>query len=64
MKESITLNINDRDYFFMIGDKAGQVPVDEMLVTTLRERLDLVGTKVGCGEGCCGACAVLIDGKL
>jgi aerobic-type carbon monoxide dehydrogenase small subunit (CoxS/CutS family) len=37
-------------------------PDHERLLTTLRERLHLTGTKLVCGRGECGACTVLIDG--
>ncbi|HZB24068.1 MAG TPA: (2Fe-2S)-binding protein [Gaiellaceae bacterium] len=36
--------------------------VGRTLAETLREDLELTGTKVACGEGHCGACTVLVDG--
>ena len=39
-----------------------EVPVTRSLAETLRDDLGLVGTKVACGEGHCGACTVLLDG--
>jgi aerobic-type carbon monoxide dehydrogenase small subunit (CoxS/CutS family) len=53
---SLTLNIN--------GAKMPvDAPGDETLLSVLRNRLALTGTKYGCGEGECGACTVLLDGN-
>jgi carbon-monoxide dehydrogenase medium subunit len=39
------------------------VSPNELLVNVLRERLELTGTKYGCGLGECGACTILMDGR-
>jgi len=36
---------------------------DQPLLWVLRDHLQLTGTKYGCGEGQCGACTVLLEGK-
>src|SRR3954451_9169051 len=40
-----------------------EVGAGEPLSTVLRDRLELTGTKVACGEGTCGSCTVVIDGR-
>jgi aerobic-type carbon monoxide dehydrogenase small subunit (CoxS/CutS family) len=43
--------------------RALDADADRSLLSVLRDDLDLTGCKYGCGEGRCGACTVLIDGK-
>ena len=37
---------------------------EQTLLDCLRDELDLIGAKEGCSSGDCGACSVLIDGRL
>lgn len=56
MRKPIPLLINGARYRL-------EVDPTRALLEVLREDLDLTGTKYGCGEGQCGACTVLVDGR-
>jgi len=49
----------------LVNGSAVSVPDDPRvsLLDLLREQLHLTGTKVGCNQGACGACTVLVDGE-
>lgn len=53
------------DFRLNVNGKELRVTADgaESLLSVLRNRLLLTGTKYGCGEGQCGACTVLMDGE-
>ena len=52
----VTLSVNGERYDLDVSPVA-------RLADVLRDDLGLIGTKIGCGEGACGACAVLVDGR-
>lgn len=56
MKRPIKLTVNGDVYELLIEP-------NEILVDVIRDKLDLTGTKKGCGTGDCGGCTVIIDGK-
>ena len=58
----VTFWVNGMEYDFSVGTKFGQVPPNETLSRTLRNRLGLTGTKEACSEGACGCCTVIMDG--
>ena len=55
-RREVVLRVNGQDHRLRVGPF-------ERLIDVLRERLALTGTKEGCGEGECGACTILLDGR-
>ena len=57
MKRPITLNVNGENYDL-------EIEPNRLLLHALRENVELTGTKEGCSIGVCGACSVIVDGRL
>ena len=55
-KQDVTLVVNGKNYKVMVDPH-------RTLLEVLRDELHLTGAKYGCGQGECGACTVLADGK-
>jgi len=55
-KRLVRLKVNGEEHDLAVSP-------NETLAEVLREKLELTGTKMGCGEGACGMCTVLVDGK-
>ena len=57
---NIRINVNGKPQILMVGK---DFEPSHTLAHTLRETLGLTGTKIGCDNGACGACTVIMDGK-
>src|SRR3954470_4707759 len=56
MADTVSINVN-------VKPSSVEASPGRTLLEALREDLQLTGTKYGCGEGACGACTVLLNGK-
>jgi len=56
-KVRVQARINDQDQDFLVDPR-------QSLLETLRDVLGMTGAKEGCNDGNCGACSVIIDGRL
>src|ERR1035437_5541821 len=54
--KQLNLKVNGKQYNFLVNDH-------EMLSSVIREKVGLTGTKVGCEQGSCGACTVLVNNE-
>ena len=57
MKRRAVLNVNEEDYDI-------EIEPNRLLLQALRDDIGLTGTKEGCSIGVCGACSVIVDGRL
>ena len=57
MKRHVILSVNGEDYDI-------EIEPNRLLLQALREDIGLTGTKEGCSIGVCGACSVIVDGRL
>jgi aerobic carbon-monoxide dehydrogenase small subunit len=57
MKKQINLKVNGEEFEI-------EIEPNRLLLQVLRDNLGLTGTKEGCSIGVCGACSVIIDGRL
>jgi len=57
MKRHVVLKVNGEDYEI-------DIEPNKLLLHALREEVGLTGTKEGCSIGVCGACSVIVDGRL
>jgi aerobic-type carbon monoxide dehydrogenase small subunit (CoxS/CutS family) len=55
--QHVTVTVNGRRW-------SGEVRDGASLLDLLRDRVHLTGAKLGCGEGQCGSCTVLVDGRV
>lgn len=53
---TITLHVNNQNFSLIIEPQ-------ESLLHVLRDRLGLTGTRIGCENGDCGACTILLNGE-
>lgn len=56
-KVRVQARINDQDQDFLVDPR-------QSLLETLRDVLGMTGAKEGCNDGNCGACSVILDGRL
>lgn len=62
-QDPVVLIVNGERHELTVGTQPHHIAPSHTLAHTLRETLQLTGTKIGCDKGACGSCTVLMDGK-